>query len=214
MTLEFDILGVLNWNWLQWVFFIILIAAFFFLTIGCSDLKRSDFEYTKLLYVAGLLLLIWKFVEIFIPTVSGLSPTDSERLIGFIYSLFLMSGIIYITLHLILGIGFIKIGSKNRNPGGIIILLGGILYLLTWIINLVIVILQKYNGWYHFPPTILLSIIGILNILAWFIYIASLLATGLILIYSFIIKRALFIIFSILFFIAYLLEFLAFLGII
>lgn len=212
MTLEFDFLGVLNWNWLQWVFFIILIAAFFFLTIGCSDLKRSDFDSTKLLFFAGLLLLIWKFVEIFIPTVSGFSPTDSERLLGFIYSFFLMSGIIYTILHIILGVGFIKLGSKNRDPGGIVILLGGILYLVVWIINLIIVILQKYGGWYD--PILLSSISGMVFILVWILYITSIIAVGVILIYSFLTKRVLFIIFGILFFIAYLMQFLSFLGVI
>ena len=212
MTLVFDFLEVLNWNWFQWLLFIIFIATFFFLTIGCSDLKRCDFSSTKLLFIAGIILLIWKFVEIFIPTVSGVSPTDLERLLGFIYSLFLMSGIIYTTLHLILGIGFIKLGSKNRESGGILIMLGGVLYVITWIINIVGVVIQKYGGWYN--PIFLYSISGILIILVWTLYVISIASVGIILIYSFFTKRPLFIIFGILFFTAYFIEFLSFLGII
>ena len=212
MTLAFDFFEFMTWNWLQWVFFIILIVAFFILTIGSFDLKKNDFKSTKLLFFAGYLLLFWSVIEEFIPTVSGVSPTDLERLLGFLYSLFLMSGIIYTTLHIILGIGLIKFGSKNRDPGGIVILLGGILYLVAWTINPIIVILQKYGGWYD--PTLLSSITGILNILAWILYITSIIAAGVILIYSFLTKRVLFIIFGVLFFIAYLMDLLSFLGVI
>jgi hypothetical protein len=212
MTLVYDFFGFLAWNSLQWLFFIILTAAFFFLIIGSSDLKKNNFDSTKYLFFAGLLLLIWQIVRLLRPVVSGVSPTNTERLLGFLYSLFLMGGIIYSSLHILLGISFVLLGRKNRDPGGIVIIFGGILYIIAWILNLIIVILSKYAGW--FDPTFLVSIAGMVEIFVWILYIANIIAALGILTYSFLTKRVLFIIFGVLFFIAYLIQLLDFLGII
>ena len=213
MALNFDFFRFLNWSWLNWVFFVILALAYVFLILGSSDLKKKGFKSTKLLFVAGLFLLIWLVVYNFlIPTVSGVSPSDMERFIGFLYSLFLMTGIIHVITHLILSIGIVKLGRNNRDPGGIIALLGGIIYLIAWIIYLILIILQKYGGWYD--PAFLGSIAPITEIVVWIFYILVILATVLILIYSFLTKRPLFILFAVLFIAAYLLDFLSSIGVI
>ena len=197
----------------MWLFMVILTAAFFFLILGSSDLKKYDFKSTKPLFVAGLLLLINLVVSsFFIPTVSGISPTSLERLLGFLYSLFIMNGIIYCTFQFILSIGFVKLGRKNRDPGGIVAFLGGILYLIVWIVFLLLRILQKYGGWYD--SAFLASIASLIEIMAWFTYILAIVAVIFILIYTFLTKRPLFLIFAVLLFAAYLMDFLSFLGVI
>ena len=213
MALIFDFFfpdGFLYWSWLQWLFYILLILAYIFLALGSNSLKNDNYNSTKLTLITGLLLLIWFLAELLIiPTVSGSSPTDLERLLGYTYSLFLMTGIIYSTLHGILGVGFIKIGSDNRDKGGTVILVGGILYLLTWIINSIIVILTKTGGWFGFP----VPIGFILDILTWITYIVVIVATILIFIFSIIAKRALFIIFGVLYLAVYSIQFLVFIGV-
>ena len=213
MTLVSDFWSFLSWGGIMWLFFIILANAYFFLILGSSDLKKHNFKSTKLLFFAGLLLLLNLVVSgFFLPTISGMSPTDLERLLGFLYSLIFMNGIIHCTFQFILGIGFVKFGRDNRDPGGIIAQLGGILYLLTWIIFLILRILQKYGGWYNIAY--LVSIASFIEIVAWIAYILSILAVVLIMIYTFLTKRPLFIIFAVLLFVAYLMDFLSFLGVI
>jgi hypothetical protein len=146
----------------------------------------------------------------FIPTVSGVTPTDMERLLGFLYSLFFMSGLINGLFHVILGIGFMNLGKNNRDPGGVIAMIGGILYLVAWIVNLVLTIISKLGGWYGL--TLPGPIVSILNILSWVINFVVLGSVVLILVYSFLTKRPLFIIFALLFFAAYLLQILSLLG--
>ena len=211
MTLIFDFFGFLGASLVQWLFFILLIVSYLFLILGSSDLKKNDYNSTKLLFFAGLFLLIWRVLSLFIPEVAGMSPTDMQRLLGFIYSLFLMNGLIHVATYMLLGIGCIKLGSKNRDKGGILVLLGGIFFLVSWILQLIAVILQKYGGWYNFP--FLIEIYGILEIIAWTALFISISAVILILVYSILTKRPLFIVFAVLFLAAHILQLLFFLGI-
>ena len=126
MTLTFNfILSFGFWTWLAWTMFILILLAYLFLILGSNDLKKHNFVSTKLLFITGILLLIWYVLGQFIPTISLVSPTTAERIIFFIYTLFLTSGTIYLILNMILGIGFIKLGSNNRDRRGTLILVGG-----------------------------------------------------------------------------------------
>jgi hypothetical protein len=135
-----------------------------------------------------------------------------ERLLGFLYSLFIMTGIIQATFHLLLAIGFVKHGSNNRDSGGIFALIGGFLYLLAYIIFLIVIILSKYGGWYNIA--FLISIASIIEIIVWLHYVLGIVAVIMILIYSIFTKRPLFIIFAVLFFVAWTMDFLGFIGVI
>ena len=212
MTLVFDFFGFFGASLIQWLFFILLLSSFLFLILGSNDLKKNDYNSTMILFLAGIFLLVWRALYLFIPNISGISPTDMERLLGFIYSFILMSGLINVVLYMLLGIGCIKLGSKNRDNGGIVVLLGGIFFLVAWIFNLIVIILQKYGGWYNL--TFLFEILGILEILSWFVLVISLFAVVLIFVYSIMIKRPLFIVFAVLFLAAHLLQLLSYIGII
>lgn len=209
MTLTFNfILSFGFWSWLVWIMFIL---AYLFLILGSNDLKKHNFVSTKLLFITGILLLIWYVLGQFIPTISLVSPTTAERIIFYIYTLFLTSGTIYLILNTILGIGFIKLGSNNRDRRGTLMLVGGILYLIMTIINLTVTIifLNAMFFWTSLPPWFGYFFLY----LDWTLYIGIIAAVILIFISIIFTKRALFIIFGALFLAVYSIQFLIFIGI-
>jgi len=129
-----------------------------------------------------------------------------EIIIYYIYNLFLGFGIVYQVLHVILGIGFIKVGSNNREHGGTVMLVGGILYLIAWILYMVGNIIFIISAIFGFP----IPIGYIMYIVNWITNIIILAAVILIFIFSIFTKRALFIIFGALFLAVYSFEFLLF----
>lgn len=210
MSITFDFFlpfGFLYWSWLTWILFIIFVLTYLFLILGSRDLKRNTFASTKFLFVIGILLLVWYIlVQLFIPSMSVTSPTPMEFIIYIIYTLFLGSGIIYQVLHIILGIGFIKVGSSNRDHGGTVALVGGILYLIAWIL------IMLSDIFFSFIPVYLSSLL--FSVIGWLIIITSLAAAILIFIFSIFTKRPLFIVFGALFLAIYSFQFLYLTGII
>ncbi|MFW9830093.1 MAG: hypothetical protein ACFFB4_07660 [Promethearchaeota archaeon] len=212
MTITFNFffpLVFLYWTWLTWIFFILLTLAYLFLILGSKDLKKHNFASTKLLFIIGIILLVWYILErLVIPSISLSSPTPMEIIIAYIYNLFLGFGIVYQVLHIILGIGFIKVGSNNREHGGTVILVGGILYLITWILNMVGNIILLTSAVFSIP----IPFGYILYVLNWIAYVTMIAAVILIFIFSIFTKRALFIIFGSLFLAIYSFQFLLFIG--
>lgn len=209
MSITFDFFlpfGFLFWSWLTWILFILFVLTYLFLILGSRDLKRDNYASTKLLFVIGILLLVWYIlIRLFIPSMSVTSPTPMEFIIYIIYTLFLGFGIIYQVLHIILGIGFIKVGSSNRDHGGTVALVGGILYLIAWTLNMLSNLLLAFIPVYLYL---------LFTIIAWLIIITNLVAAILIFIFSIFTKRPLFIVFGALFLAVYSFQFLLFIGII
>ncbi|MFX0031391.1 MAG: hypothetical protein ACFE9P_01910 [Candidatus Hermodarchaeota archaeon] len=214
MTITFEFFGFLDWNWLGWIVFILLTLTYLFLILGSKDLKKNNYDSTTLLFISGILLLAcYLLLRLIIPSMvlsSYMPPTElflhNLYNLLFRYSIFAIpssqtGGIFYIAFQIILGIGFINVGSKNRDQGGTVMLVGGILYLITWIIDL-ITILSFIIG-FSFPLFVAL-------ILAVTAYILPIVAAILILIFSISTKRALFIVFGALFLNFYSIQFLIF----
>ena len=210
MTLTIDFFLFLDWNWQNWTFFILIILSSLFLILGSNDLKKSNFASTKLLFIIGIVLLIWEILQrLFIPFVyiSSPSPPLSEVIIVYVYTLFLRFGIIYSTFGIVLGIGFIKFGSNNRDRGGTVMLVGGIVYLLMVIINLILNTLSLSAVFLPIPGVIF-------YILTWITILVIATAVILIFISTIFTKRALFIVYGALLLAVYFMQFLFFIGII
>ncbi len=199
---------------LIWIYFILFILVYLFLILGSKDLKKHNFVSTKLLFIIGILLLVW-YILLYI---CYMFPSPTETIIRFIYLFFLgfgfiRFGIIYQVLHIILGIGFIKVGSNNREQGGKVMLVGGVLYLLACILSTIgwIFDLNYIVGFFGFPiPS---AIFYIISIMYWLFNIVSLAAVILIFIFSIFTKRPLFIVFGALFLAVYSIQFSMFINI-
>lgn len=196
MTLTFYfILSFEFWTWLNWILFILILLTYLFLILGSRSLKKHNFASTKLLFIIGILLLIWYVFRQFFPQISLFSPTPMEMIIAYIYSLLLLNGTIYQILNVVLGIGFIKFGSNNRDRGGKLMLIGGIFFLIITIINVTAATFYLTAFWFGFPLPFWFGNY-FLNLTS---YIVITIAAILIFISSIFTRRPLFIIFGTLF---------------
>lgn len=177
------------WDWIYsvwgWLFFILPVAAYIFLIIGCFDLKKDErnFKSMKFLSTVGIILLTWSIISQFLPSVM-FSYTFPDYFIGLSYYLTIM--IINYTLNLILGIAFIQFGSKNKEHKGSLSLSAGIILTIAWASSLTFSIFIIFFG---FPPIMYLTI-------QWIIAILFLVAAILILVNTILIKRVFMIIFA------------------
>ena len=177
------------WNWIYsvwgWLFFILPVAAYIFLIIGCSELKKDErnFESVKFLSTLGIILLTWSIISRFLPSVM-FSYTFPDYFIGLSYYLTIM--IINYTLNIILGIAFIQFGSRNKEHNGSLSLSAGILLTIAWASSLTLSIFITLLGF----PLVMYSAIQ------WIIAILFLVAAILILVNTILIKRVFMIIFA------------------
>ncbi len=180
------------WNWIYsvwgWLYFILPVAAYIFLIIGCSELKKDErnFESVKFLSTIGIIVLTWSIISQFLPSVM-FSYTFPDYFIGLSYYLTIM--IINYSVNIILGIAFIKFGSKNKEHKGSLSLSAGILLTIAWASSLTFSIFIIFFG---FPPVMYLT-------MQWIIGILFLVAAILILVNTILIKKVFMIIFAAIF---------------
>lgn len=185
---------------IDWIDFILLVIAYFFLVIESYSLEKDErkFKKLKLLRYVAIILLIWQVFLTFIPspTVTGPSPTVSEMALVLFFQL-LMSTMYNNILSIILGISLVIFGYKNKELSGSTIYAAGILYVIGWVFIISTYIFVDLLALYglldsYYPFTFVYLMIWIINI-------ALVMSAGLIFCYSCIIKRKLFITFSIAF---------------
>jgi hypothetical protein len=187
-----------------------LIIAHTFLLLASSSLRKNErqFKSLNLLKSLAITTLLGRILEIFIPAVSGPSATIDELPTGFIFDLILTYGVINV-LQIILSVGFVIFGLKNRENNGMILVTGGILGILAWSINYTSLSIRSYFQWFIAwnDASAYAAFLEVFMMVIFVAYLLILATYAVVLIYSIKIKEKYFLGYSIIYLLLFLTEF-------